>query len=140
MKRILALFFLMAITFFYSCKNAGSSEDQVYAQQKESLAKKEQKNPVNFLQIAGDDRRNLFGQTVVKGTIINKATVTGYKNIRVKMLFYNKAGTLVANHEDVYEKLLPAGQSMKFKARYGTPKGTDSVALSVMSALPAEKK
>ncbi len=135
MKRLLVFVLLLATVVFYSCKNTGTTEEQAYAQQKENLAKKEIKNPVNFLLVIGDDRRNLFGQTVVKGTITNKATVTTYKNIRVKMLFYTKAGALVANHEDVYDKSLPAGQSMKFKARYGTPKGTDSVALSVMSAV-----
>jgi len=133
MKNCLLVITLLALVT--SCKNGNQKFDEKsYAQSKESLADKEKKNPIAFLEVLGNDRRNWLGQTVVKGVIHNKASIAAYRDIRIKMLFYNKEGKLVANHEDVYQETLLPNNSMKFKARYGTPRGTDSVALSVMSA------
>ena len=132
---------MLTLSFLFSCSDGKTKfNEKSYEETKESLADREKKNPVNFLQVSGNDRRNWFGQTVVKGVIHNKATVMSYKNVRIKMLFYNKEGKLVANHEDIYDETLLPNSSVKFKARYGTPKGTDSVALSVMSASVAEEK
>ncbi len=82
------------------------------------------------------DKRNLIGKTVVTGVIANNATVCSYKKVRIKMLFYNREGKLVENHEEVVDEVIKANNKASFKSRYFTPKGTDSVALSVMSAEP----
>ena len=137
MKSFLSL--CLALFLLCSCGNTKKKFDEkTYEQNKESLADKEKKNPIDFLEVSGNDRRNWLGQTVIKGSVHNKASVIAYRDIRIKMLFFNKEGKLVANHEDVYEETLLPNNSMKFKARYGTPRGTDSVALSVMSAAVAE--
>ena len=75
----------------------------------------------------------MIGQTVVKATIANKASVSAYKDIRIKMLFF-KEGVEVENHEDVVDKVVTANNQVQYTSKYFTPKGTDSVALSIMSA------
>ncbi|WP_153799162.1 FxLYD domain-containing protein [Foetidibacter luteolus] len=134
MKQFIAL--IVTVLMLVSCGESSDKgfDENNYQTAKESLADKERKSPVTFLEVGGNDKRNWLGQTVVKGTIHNKATIVSYRDIRVKMLFYNKDGKLVTNHEDVYTETIAPGGSMKFKARYGTPRGTDSVALSIMSA------
>jgi hypothetical protein len=104
-----------------------------YEKAKESLEENERKNPLSFLTVSGSEKRSLLGKTVVRGTIDNKASVCDYKDVRVKMLYY-KQGTLVANHEQVLDEVVKANSTLQFKTRYPTPKGTDSVALSIMSA------
>lgn len=139
MKFFLSLF--LTLFFLCGCGNTKKKFDEkTYEQNKESLADKEKKNPVDFIEVTGSDRRNWLGQTVIKGNIHNKASIVAYRDIRIKMLFFNKEKKLVANHEDVYEETLLPNSSLKFKTRYGTPRGTDSVALSVMSAAVVDTK
>ena len=131
------LFALITSATFFSCQSTESkrnSDINSYEVSRENLLSKEKKTPEYFLSVSGHDRRNLFGQTVVRGTVTNKATVASYKDIDVKMDFYSKTGTLLeTDHETVYE-VIPAGQSKSFKTKYFAPKGTDSVALHVVSA------
>jgi hypothetical protein len=121
-----------------SCSNSEKKFDQQsYEQHKESLADKEKKNPITFLSVTGDNKKNLIGQTVVRGKISNKATVSSYKDIRIKILCY-KNDKMVEEHEDVINDIIKPNSTKDFKTRYRLPKGTDSIALSVMSAVTAE--
>lgn len=136
-------FLLLSAMVFVSCggsdaKKAEKEKDS-YQATKENLEDKEKKSPENFLTVSGHDKHNLLGQTVVKGTITNKATVAAYKDVEVKLDFYSKTGTLLeTDKETVYEVIGP-GQSKNFKTKYFAPKGTDSVALSVTAARVVEK-
>lgn len=137
------IFSLLISIALFSCSESDSKkadkEKDSYEATKESLQEKETKNPQSFLTISGHDRNNLLGQTVVKGTITNKATVVSYKDVDVKLDFYSKTGTLLeTDKETVYEIIAP-GQSKNFKTKYFAPKGTDSVALSVTAAKVADK-
>ena len=129
--------------FLFSCSESDSKKAEKekisYEATKENLQEKETKDPQSFLTVSGHDRHNLLGQTVVKGTITNKATVASYKDVDVKLDFYSKTGTLLeTDKETVYEIIAP-GQSKNFKTKYFAPKGTDSVALSITAAKVVEK-
>lgn len=127
----------------FSCSESDSTkaekEKDSYEAAKESMEDKEKKNPQNFLTVSGHDRNNILGQTVVKGTITNKATVATYKDVDVKLDFYSKTGTLLETDKETVFEVIPPGQSKNFKTKYFAPKGTDSVALSVTAAKVAEK-
>jgi hypothetical protein len=142
MKRIFVLIAIVSVVLS-SCSESettkAANEKESYQIAKESLQDKEVKNPQNFLTVTGNDRHNLVGQTVIKGTITNKATVASFKDVDIKLDFYSKTGTLLeTDKETVYEIIAP-GQSKNFKTKYFAPKGTDSVALMVISAKIAEK-
>ena len=136
MKKILFIFILSV--FSISCSDTDEKEkngiDKTdYQSKKESLLEKEKKSPTSFLELTGDDKRNFWGKSVFKGVIKNNATQATYKNIRVKTLYFN-AGQLIENHEDVIEDIVKPGNEIDIKLKYKTPKGTDSVAASIMSA------
>lgn len=136
MKKIFVAFILFITV--YSCKNSdekGKGKDtDNYEKTKETLGEKEQRNPARFIQIDEKDRRNLFGQTVVKATITNNAKVCTYKDIELKLEFYSKTKVrLTEEKETIYEIIAPGG-STKFKSKYFAPKGTDSVAIKVIAA------
>lgn len=136
MKKLGIFFFTVAL--LCSCgdkdKTAKDGIDKNdYEAKKESLLEKEKKSPTSFLEITGDDKRNFWGKSVFKGVIKNNATQAAYKKIRVKTLYFS-AGTLIENHEDVFEDVLKPGDELDVKLKYKTPKGTDSVAASIMSA------
>ncbi len=131
---VLACLLLFSIS---SCKDKPQEktfDTKSYEQVKESLADKEKNNPARFLIVSNKDRKNLIGQTVVKGTILNKATVCTYQDVELHLSFYSKTGVkLDEGMETIYEVIAP-GKSVKFKTKYFAPKGTDSVAIKVVKA------
>ncbi len=136
MKHILNIFFatILLISCGGNSKEANATAEKNYEKTKETLEQTEQKNPVKFLSVQGDKKKNLLGQTVVRGEIANKAKIVTYKDVDVKLSFYSKTGALLEeDHETVYESIAP-GNSVKFKSKYFTPKGTDSVAFKVETA------
>ena len=139
MKYILSLIILT--TLLFSCKEIDKklsiNSSKTYQENKKNLTEKEKESPKEFLQLTGDDHRNFWGKTVYKGIIKNTATIVSYRDIRVKLLYF-KAGVQVANHEELFDNTISANDYYTFKAKYKTPKGTDSVAAYIMSAKAAE--
>lgn len=137
MKKVLS--FLIFTSFvFCACSNrdktAGEKTKDKYEQTKETLEQTEKKNPIRFLSVEGSNKKNLIGQTVIKGTITNKATVARYKDIDVELSFFSKTGALLQkDHEVIYETIAP-GNSTSFKTKTRAPIGTDSVTLKVYEA------
>ncbi len=126
--------YLLVITcmlVLFSCKQ--KFDKKTYAESKISLAQLESEHPEQFIKLSSDDKKNLFGTTVIKGSLVNTASVAAYKNTRIKMLCY-KNGIRVEEHEDVMPEIIKPGGVKNFKIKYHFPKGTDSLALSVMSA------
>ena len=126
--------FLLAVScmlFLFSCKE--SFDNKTYEENKINLAQRESDHPDQFLKISSDDKKNLFGATIIKGKIVNTASVAVYKNTRLRMLCF-KNGIRVEEHEDIIPELIKPGTVKNFKIRYHLPKDTDSIALSIMSA------
>ena len=137
MKKIIPALILVSFVFA-ACggdekANEGKEKDK-YEQTKETLEQTEKKNPKRFLTVEGSDRKNLIGQTVIKGTISNKATVASFKDVDVELSFYSKTGALLQrDHEVVYETIAP-GNNTDFKTKTRAPVGTDSVAMKIVGA------
>lgn len=129
--------FLLAITssLFISCNTDNTeTEDASYEQARKILVEKEQKNPANFLTVVGQDKKNLLGQTVIKGKLTNHATIAVFKDVDVKLFFYSKTKALLETEiETIFEQVQP-GQTKNFKTKYFAPKGTDSVGIVVVGA------
>jgi len=139
MRTIPAGLFILSL-FFTACSSSDKSAEKKdkYEQGKESLEETEKKSPTRFISISGHDKKNLLGQTVIKGTLHNSAKISSYKDIDVELSFYSKTGTLLQkDHEIVYETVEP-GSSTNFKTKYFAPKGTDSVAMRVVAAKPGK--
>lgn len=135
MQKYLAV--LVVLTLFAACKSDKKEktfDNNSYETVKETLAEKEKNNPKRFLMVTNTDRKNLIGQTVVKGSISNKATICWYKDVELRLSFYSKTGVkLDEGLETIYENIGP-GKTIKFKTKYFAPKGTDSVAISINKA------
>ena len=138
MKRSVSVLLASAI-LLASCgggdkKAADTKTDEKYEKTKESLEETEKKNPSRFLVVSGHDKKNLIGQTVIKGTLTNNAKVCTYKDVNVELAFYSKTGTLLEKDTEIIYETLSPGNSSDFKTKYFAPKGTDSVALTVKDA------
>ncbi|HMK05174.1 MAG TPA: hypothetical protein VK489_13310 [Ferruginibacter sp.] len=139
MKKITVGLMIFSL-FFAACNSSdenGEKKDK-YEQTKETMGETEKKNPRRFLSVAGSDKKNFWGKTVIRGTITNKATVASFKDIDVELSFFSKTGTLLEkDHEIIYETIEP-GSSTDFKTKYYAPKGTDSVVLKIVAAKPGK--
>jgi len=130
------IIYIIFILFFTSCSNKADEKKAAdnYEKGKLTVAEIEQKNPERFLTVSGRDKKNILGQTVIKGSILNNAKMVSFKDIDVKLSFYSKTGALLEeDHEVIYETVEP-GKSKSFKTKYFAAKGTDSVAMKVISA------
>ncbi|UEG51256.1 FxLYD domain-containing protein [Ferruginibacter lapsinanis] len=136
MKKVLNIL-IAASLVLASCTNKNAdakAEKDSYEKTKETLEEKEKKNPTAFLKASAHDKRNLIGQTVIKGTVTNNAKVCTYKDVELELSFFSKTGTLLEkDNETVYDEIAP-GNSANFKTKYFAPKGTDSVGVKIVSA------
>ena len=60
--------------------------------------------------------------------------MVSFKDINIKVSFFSKTGTLLEEDQEVVYETLNPGAGKSFKTKYFAPKGTDSVALKVISA------
>ncbi len=136
MKNLLNIF-IAASLVLASCNNKNAdakAEKDSYEKTKETLEEKEKKNPTAFLKAIAHDKRNLIGQTVIKGAVTNNAKVCTYKDVELELSFFSKTGTLLEkDNETVYDEIAP-GTSANFKTKYFAPKGTDSVGIKIVRA------
>ncbi|MGB4845890.1 MAG: hypothetical protein WBP16_15600 [Ferruginibacter sp.] len=137
MKKAIPAIIMMSFVFT-ACggneKEAEAKEKDKYEQTKETLEQTEKKNPKRFLLVDGKDKKNLARQTVIKGTITSKATVASYKDVDVELSFYSKTGALLLRDHEVVYKVIAPGSSENFKYKTYAPKGSDSVAMKIVSA------
>jgi hypothetical protein len=135
MKRHFALI-ILAVTFLFACNENDSSQQkkESYELTKKELLSKEQKDPTAFISITGHNKKNIVGQTVVRGTLTNKASIAVFKDVDIKLSFYSKTKALLETDKETIFDILEPGESKDFKTKYFAPKGTDSVGLQVLGA------
>jgi hypothetical protein len=132
-----ALFAIALSAFIISCSDKAEKEAKTadkYEKTKLSLEEIEKQTPEKFISVKGTDKKNLVGQTVVKGKVQNNAKMATFKDIDVKLFFYSKTGVLLQEDQEmIYETVAP-GETKSFKSKYFAPKGTDSIGMKVVSA------
>ena len=134
MKITLALTLLSSLFLFACNSDNPAKEKESYNATKNSLLRKEEKNPASFIVVKGNSKKNIVGQTVVKGTLVNKASVATYKDVNLQLTFYSKTKALLETDKETIFEILNPGESNGFKTKYFAPKGTDSVGLEVLGA------
>ena len=138
MKKYIAFLILAASVVLFSCSSDTTTKEKTekesYQLTKDELLKKEQKKPQDFITVTGYNKKNILGQTVVKGTLVNKASVATFKDVDIKLSFYSKTQALLETDNETEYMTLGPGESKDFKTKYFAPKGTDSVALVVLGA------
>jgi hypothetical protein len=131
-----AILIAAASVLLYSC--GGSANNQhpsaKYEEKKASMEEMERDSPLKFLKITGSHRGNLINQTVVEGEVINKATLTTYKNIAVQVKFLDKEGGTLEKQQHTLDEVVKPGTTLDFKIKVKHVKETASVTLDVVGA------
>lgn len=136
MKKLSCFVIILSI-LFTACNSKAkkeAAENDGYEKAKESLEEREKKNPVAFLKVSSKDKHNLIGQTVIKGTVTNNAKICVYKDVELELSFFSKTGVLLEKDNETVFEVIEPGKGADFKTKYFTPKGTDSVAIKILSA------
>lgn len=139
MKKIIIHAFLCG-SLFTACKSGNEEKktEDTYKKVTLTVEEMEKKEPIRFLSVTGGNRRNILGQTVIKGTIKNNAKIVAFKDVEIKLSFYSKTGALLEEDKETIFENIPPGESKNFKSKYFAAKGTDSVAMKVTGAKPQE--
>lgn len=133
-------FLICCAIFFVSCNSENANQEQKsYKETKNALLKKEERDPAAFISVNGNSKKNIVGQTVVKGTLMNKASVATYKDVNLQLTFYSKTKALLETDKETIYQILNPGDVQDFKTKYFAPKGTDSVGLKVLGAKVIEQ-
>ncbi|RYY72197.1 MAG: hypothetical protein EOO13_00360 [Chitinophagaceae bacterium] len=136
MKKLFFLILTASVTLA-ACTSDENKEKKIadkYEDTKVSLEEIEKKTPEKFISVKGSDKKNLLGQTVVKGKVQNNAKMATFKDIDVKLFFYSKTGVLLQEDQEMIYETVGPGETKAFKSKYFAPKGTDSIAMKVVSA------
>lgn len=136
MKKNCFAFCILSLVLL-SCNSSETKakvEKESYDINKKTLLTKEVKDPALFLTVHGNSKKNIIGQTVVRGTITNKASVASFKDVDLKLSFFSRTKTLLETDTETIYLIIDPGESRNFKTKYFAPKGTDSVGLQVLGA------
>lgn len=134
-----AAFLLLILAAAFSCNDSKSDKKEDgkkdnYEKAKETLLETEKKDPTRFITVSGHDKKNLIGQTVIRGTLNSHAKEATFKDVDLDLAFYSKTGALLEKDRETIFDILAPGESVNFKTKYFAPKGTDSLAIVVVGA------
>lgn len=133
MYRLLLIFATLTI---FSCSGVDKEKRKTdnYENSKRSMADIERASPTRFLSASLRSKKNIIGQTVVKGKITSSAKMVTFKDVDITLRFYSKTGTLLEEDKDTVYDTIPPGKTVSFKSKYFAPKDTDSIAVQITDA------
>jgi hypothetical protein len=135
MKNILAI---AAISiFFAACGGSANSQhpSSKYEEKKASIADMENESPLKFLKVSGSHRKNIVNQSVIEGDVVNKATLTAYKNITLQINFLDKEGGSLEKQKHTLDDVVKPGATAEFKIKTKV-KDAASVNIDIVDATP----
>lgn len=103
---------VVLLAFWFINGRLESSDRTLYEVQKMSIEETEKLNPAEFLLAYGEYRENFWGNKFkIDCTIENRATVATYKDVQIRITFYTKTGTAIADDVvTIYEIFGPSSQ------------------------------
>jgi hypothetical protein len=100
------------------------------------LLRTEQASPMNYISINSYNWSiNLASNTVIKGTLLNTATLASFRNIKIRAKFYTQNGTYISGSDHIFTVLkdFPPRQIIDFRSTIsGYWKDAKSVRLEII--------
>lgn len=84
---------------------------------RKELYEKEAYNPKTMLKVDYTFRTGLLGDIIVKGEIYNKASIAGFKNIKLKLNFLSKTDALIHTETITLLEFFPPNSNVNFEHR-----------------------
>ena len=116
---------------------AGTAFTQQNIQLKTAIEQKEAANPLQYLSVHGKMHSNLIGKKIIKGSIVNVATLAAYKNVELAITFLSEnQADLQTQHFFVNDFIAPNNET-SFRNVFTAPPETEGFRIKVLSATPA---
>lgn len=133
-KGIAAIVVFFSIMLFFSCSQKGKNAEDTYSSGKTTLKKVEVRSPEKFISVSCSHKKNILGQIVVSGKMVNTGALATYTDIELMFSFFDKSGNLIDEARETFADSLKRGQSLSFRKKFSGLKQTDSVAVKVNDA------
>ncbi len=102
-----------------------------------SLQQKEAANPIQYLSVHGKMHRNLVGKKIIKGTITNLASLSGYKNMEMAITFLSGNHTELQTQLFYVNDIVGPNAAIPFRNVFNAPAETAGFQIRVISAITA---
>ncbi len=113
--------------------HVGDSLDNALQKRREAL-QNESEHPADFTVITVDPKKNLFGESIIEGTIQNKATGTSYKDYELMIYWQDEVGAVMDSAAEIIFEGLDPGESAEFKTKRKGPRKSKSIQVKLRSA------
>ena len=139
MKRQTLIALVAALALFQNCSSdtGNNTEDDKasYEESKANVEEKERSQPVEYLVINNPTyRKNALGKWVLEGTVTNNASMTTYRNIELKVIYYNGLDSEMGHEKAVIEETVEPGATLPFKLKVDDYDMTESLEYEVAYA------
>lgn len=139
---VLLLIIVGGVFFLANKKSTGETTDPVnleetYTEKVLTVKEIENSKPKKFLFASGKYDKNIWGNKLkIHGVIQNKATVATFKNVVVRVIFYNKTKAELGKMDHTVEAIFLPQSETKFELKIENYKNVDSIGWKVIQALP----
>lgn len=131
---ILAILLIAVVILFVNSLRVPTS-DGSYVDHVMSVEEIESSQPTTFLSADGTYRENFLGDKFkVTCTIKNKATVTTYKDVVLRVTYYTKTKTELGSDDYTIYELFPPNSEKTVQLKIDNYKHTESVGWEVINA------
>jgi hypothetical protein len=100
------------------------------------LAEKEKDNPVEYLAPTVRWRKNLIGETIIEGSIMNNASIAVFKDIVFEVSYLSKTDAVIGTKQFTVYEIAEPGKWASFKFKTYSPSETKNVSVRVVTATP----
>ncbi len=103
---------------------------------KTALEQKETANPTQYLYVHCKMHNNLLGKKIIKGKVTNLASIAGYKDLQMSVVFLSANQTELQTQQFfVNDEVAPNGE-ISFRNVFKAPDETEAFRLKIISATP----
>jgi hypothetical protein len=95
--------------------------------------------PADFLEVHVDPKKNLFGESVLDGSIRNKATATRYHDIELMIYWQDEVGAVMDSAAEIIFEDLDPGETLDFKTKRKGPRKSKAILVKLHGAKADEK-
>jgi hypothetical protein len=116
-------------------QNSMQATQKTEAEIRKELFANESAHPLDFLSIQATWKVNLLANTILEGKISNVATISGFKNVKIKASFFSKTGMLLGEEYFIIMEFVKPRGYIEFRQKItGYYKDASNVKCEVVSA------
>lgn len=134
-KTFIALALIISVSIIFEKFN--DSSNQSYFEKKKSIQQIENSEPLRFLTADGNYKESFWGNKIkVFGKVTNRATITHYKDVVVRITYYSKTKTVLGRKDYTLYEVFPPNMDKVFELKIDNYKDVNSIGWDVVSAIP----